>query len=184
MTQDDAVGAGHGLELRGMTALIAVAVFDAVREAGSDGAFDGDVGDRLRVLGHGFVCKADDALIAHHAGVRTGLAPDFGLRIRRELLAGFEDDGAVKVVRLLAFRNVQQTIRVEIGLESLRPHLGDDFDGVRPTVLVGPCFDLRPGADIDGGKRHQRREQQVGKDHEAEFHGCLSHSRLKRAKAT
>jgi hypothetical protein len=29
--QDDAVGAWHGLELRGMTALVAVVVFDAVR---------------------------------------------------------------------------------------------------------------------------------------------------------
>jgi hypothetical protein len=66
---------------------------------------------------------------------------------------------------------VQLTIRVEIGLESLRPHLGDDFDGLKLTVLFGPFFGPRPGAGLPGLQGCQRSEQQGGEECEGVFHG-------------
>jgi hypothetical protein len=77
------------------------------------------------------VRKADDVFIAHHADVAARFEADFGLCIRRELLTGFEDDGAVEVVRLLSRRNVQFSIRIQIGLKCLRLHLGGDGANLR-----------------------------------------------------
>ena len=72
--------AGDGLELRGSAAMVAVVVFDAVRQRGPDAAFDGDVGVGLRVFGHGSVMEADEIGIAHHAGVAAGFEADLGIR--------------------------------------------------------------------------------------------------------
>ena len=66
--------------------------------------------------------------------------PGLRLRIRRELLAGFHHQRSIKVIGLLACRNVQLTIRIEIRLKNLRPYFRSDRNGFELPVIVRPCF--------------------------------------------
>ncbi|TSA05791.1 MAG: hypothetical protein D4R77_07435 [Planctomycetaceae bacterium] len=138
--QDDTVRARHGILLRRSATLVAIAVLRTSCQGRPDTAFDGDVGVGLRVTGHSHVRKADDVLIAHHAGVAARLEADLGVEISGELLARLQDDGAIKVIRLITLRQVHGVGLIEHLLDGVVPDLAFDFAGLWLTVCIGPGF--------------------------------------------